>query len=74
MRRIVMSDDERELNFDIRHLEPGDSVDVFDAAERRWKRGTFQISLTGEAVVALGGDDVIELIEALVAGLRRVLH
>ena len=36
--------DDREVDFDVRRLEPGDRVDVFVESERRWSRGVFQIS------------------------------
>jgi hypothetical protein len=43
--------DERELQFDVRRLEPGDQVDVFMEADRHWSRGTFQISTAGDALI-----------------------
>ena len=66
--------DERELQFDVRRLEPGDDVDVFIEAERRWSRGTFRISTAGDAVVELAHRQTVALWDALAMGLRRVLH
>jgi hypothetical protein len=65
--------DERALRFDVRRLEPGDSVEVFIAPERQWKRGRFRISTAGDAVVDVR-DGAIPFEDALAAGLRRVLH
>ena len=66
--------DERELQFDICHLEPGDQVDVFMEADRHWSRGTFQISTAGDALIELQYRQIISLERALAMGLRRVLH
>jgi len=66
--------DERELQFDVRRLEPGDQVDVFMEAERRWSRGTFQISTSGDALIELPYRQSISFERALAMGLRRVLH
>ena len=80
MRRLVavMIDeggcDERELQFDVRRLEPGDQVDVFMEADRRWSRGTFQISTSGDALIELQYRQSISFERALAMGLRRVLH
>ena len=81
MRRVVailMDDDEqfddREVEFDVRRLEPGDRVDVFLEAERRWARGVFQISTAGDAFVELAYRETLSFERALAMGLRRVLH
>lgn len=80
MRRIVnvllhdSERDERELQFDVRRLEPGDPVEVFIDTERRWVRGTFQISTAGDALVEVPSRDVVMFERALYMGLKRVLH
>ena len=80
MRRLVAikvdedAVDERELQFDVRRLEPGDQVDVFLDAERRWARGKFDVSTTGDALIELPYRRVIRFEQALTMGLRRVLH
>jgi hypothetical protein len=80
MRRLVavmINDggcDERELQFDVRRLEPGDQVDVFMEADRHWSRGTFQISTAGDALIELQYRQSISFERALAMGLRRVLH
>jgi hypothetical protein len=80
MRRVVAivvdepALDERELQFDMRRLEPGDPVDVFMEAERRWSRGTFRISTAGDAIIELSHRQPLAFWDALAMGLRRVLH
>lgn len=83
MRRVVailMNDeddddrDDREVEFDVRRLEPGDRVDVFIESERRWSRGVFQISTAGDAFVELAFRETLPFERALAMGLRRVLH
>lgn len=67
--------DEREWQFDVRQLETGDPVEVFVDEERRWVRGTFQITTSGQALVELGtGPARVSFHRALQMGLRRVLH
>lgn len=67
--------DEREWQFDVRQLEAGDPVEVFVDDERRWVRGTFQITTAGQALVELSaGQARINFHRALRMGLRRVLH
>ena len=80
MRRVVaipMNDDDfddREVEFDVRRLEPGDRVDVYLEADRRWARGVFQISTAGDAFVELAYRETLSFERALAMGLRRVLH
>ena len=78
MRRVVsmrsMSGwDERESQFDLRRLEPGDAVDVFVDEERRWARGTFKVSTAGDAFIDVERR-MVPFEAALASGLRRVLN
>lgn len=67
--------DEREAQFDVRHLESGDPVEVFVDEARGWLRGTYRVRAGGEALVELvAGDTDLGLHRALKMGLRRVLH
>lgn len=66
--------DEREFQFDIRRLETGDAVDVFVETERRWARGTFEVTTDGTAHVLLSREHILTLDVALQMGLRRVLN
>jgi hypothetical protein len=68
------SDDERELQFDVRRLDSGDAVDVFIEGERQWLRGTFQISTAGEAWIDIPRRGALAFESALAMGLKRVLH
>jgi hypothetical protein len=80
MRRIVvaasteLAGDERELQFDVRRLEPGDPVEIFVEPERRWARGTFRITTAGDAVVEAVNGETLSFARALGLGLKRVLH
>lgn len=66
--------DERESQFDVRRLEPGDAVDVFVEADRYWARGTFEITTDGNARILLSRENIIAFDVALHMGLRRVLN
>lgn len=66
--------DEREFQFDVRRLEPGDAVDVFVETERRWARGTFEVTTDGAARVLLSREHILAFDVALQMGLRRVLN
>jgi hypothetical protein len=66
--------DDRAIEFDVHRLEPGDQVDVFVESERRWSRGTFQMSTTGDALVELPYRQTLSFERALAMGLRRVLN
>jgi hypothetical protein len=66
--------DERELQFDMRRLDPGDAVEVFLEEERRWVRGQFLVSSSGAAVVQLVSKPPLQFEAALAMGIKRVLH
>jgi hypothetical protein len=66
--------DERTLQFDPRCLDVGDRVDVFLESERRWTRGTFEISTAGVAFVRMTDGESIHFGAALRMGLRRTLN
>ena len=66
--------DEREIQFDIRALAPGDRVDVFFENERRWERGTLRITAAGDAVIDVRGREPIAFDDAVAMGIRRLLH
>lgn len=55
----------------MRRLQRGDGVEVYLEIERRWQRGTFDISTAGVAFIELPGRVQFRLEQALLMGLRR---
>jgi hypothetical protein len=73
MKRNVRADD-GELGFDLRYLESGDVVEVFDDGERAWRRARFEISTAGVAAIRFPNGEEIPFDAALRAGLRRIVN
>jgi hypothetical protein len=66
--------DERELQFDVRYLDAGDRVEVFLDTQGGWRRGRFEISTTGLALIQLTCGQDISFDAALRMGVRRILN
>jgi hypothetical protein len=73
-RRRAPLSDEREFQFDVRGLDSGHAVEVFLEDERRWVQGEFHISTAGDALVAIPRREALSFEQALLMGLKRVLH
>ncbi len=56
--------------FDVHTLQPGDVVEVFVDEEGGWRRGRFDITTRGDAVIELVDRRWIDLAEALRSGIR----
>jgi hypothetical protein len=60
-------------DYDVKHLAPGDGVEVFIEPERRWAPGIFAISTAGIAFIELRPRIHLRFEQALLMGLRRVI-
>ena len=60
-------------DYDVRHLEVGDPVEVFLEPDHRWEAGVFSISTAGTAYVETRARAQLRFEQALLMGLRKVV-
>ncbi len=66
--------DERTWLFDVQMLEPGDTIEIYEARQQRWRRGLLMRKRAGTKTIVLADGSALSLDEAVRLGLRRVLN
>ncbi len=72
--RRVGEVDERTWLFDVQMLEPGDTIEIYEAQQQRWRRGLLMRKRAGAKTIVLADGTALSLNEAVRLGLRRVLN